>query len=323
MAIKVSIIVPVYNAGDFLQNTIEKIRIQTLWDIEIILVDDGSTDNSAEICDTLAKEDGRIRVVHTDNQGVCAARNTGIALANGEYIGFSDADDEPDALLYETLYNLAKENDCEISMVKYATVFEDGKVIDSSGTNELKIYKSKSSVLADFLLGRLYSGVYTKIFRRDLCSKISFEVGRKINEDKMFIFDALRTANSWCYKDVSLYTYIRREGSSSNSSFSQKQFDCIYFAEKMQSIVQRDYPDIIDYAKCNSVYSYLKLLKIMCLTGGTSEYADKFDEYTKYLRGYKISFCKKYLRKNDFIKWFGLKINKNIFKLLVKKFSKT
>lgn len=323
MSVNVSVIVPVYNAGEFLEDTIEKLCNQTLKDIEIILVDDGSTDKSAEICDRLAKTDGRIRVVHTQNRGVCAARNTGIELAVGEYIGFCDADDEPALRLFETLYKLAEDNGCEVAMVKYATVFEDGKVTDDTSSHRLKIYENKNDVLADFLLGKLYSGVYTKIFKRDLCKKISFEVGRRINEDKMFIFDALRTANSWCYKDESLYTYIRREGSSSNSTFSEKQFDCIYFADKMQNIVQSDYSEIIDCAKCNSVYSYLKLLKIMCLTGGTAEYADKFDEYTKYLRGYKISFCRKYLRKNDFIKWLGLKINKGLFAFLVKKFART
>lgn len=323
MGVRVSVIVPVYNAGAFLNETIEKIRNQSLKEIEIILVDDGSTDISPDICDSFAAKDSRIKCVHIENNGVCAARNKGISVASGEYIGFSDADDIPDERLYETLYTLAEENSSQVSMVKYATVFEDGKVIDDKGTGEVKVYKSRNDVLADFLLGRLYSGVYTKLFRRDLCSRISFEVGRQINEDKMFIFDALRLAESWCYKDVSLYTYIRREGSSSNSSFSPKQFDCIYFADKMQSIVEKDFPAITDYAKSNSVYSYMKVLKIMCLTGGVEKYRKEFDEYTRYLRSYSISFCKRYLRKNDFIKWFGLKLNKSLFKFLVKKFSRT
>lgn len=323
MEVKVSVVVPVYNAGEFLNETVEKIRNQTLKEIEIILVDDGSTDNSPELCDSFAQKDSRIKCVHIGNEGVCAARNLGISMASGEYIGFSDADDIPDERLYETLYSLAKENDSQVAMVKYATVFEDGKVIDDRGTGSVRVYQSRNDVLADFLSGKLYSGVYTKLFRRDLCSGISFEVGRKINEDKMFIFDALRLADSWCYKDVSLYTYIRREGSSSNSSFSPKQFDCIYFADKMQSIVERDFPEISDYAKCNCVYSYMKVLKVMCLTGGVKKYKKEFDQYTKYLRAYSITFCKRYLRKNDFIKWLGLKINKGLFRLLVNKFSRT
>lgn len=323
MGVKVSVIVPVYNSGEFLENTIKKIRNQTLKDIEIILVDDGSTDRSPEICDSLAEEDARIKCIHIKNSGVCVARNRGMSAACGKYIGFSDADDIPDENLYETLYSLAEENNCQVSMVKYATVFEDGKVINSDGTDKITVYHSKSEVLADFLSDKLLSGVYTKLFRRDLCSEISFEEGRKINEDKMFIFDALRKAESGCYRDISLYTYIRRKGSSSNSVFSEKHFDCIYFADKIQSIVEKDFTEIVDYAKCNSVCTYMKVLKLMCLTGKSEKYSNEFDEYTKYLRSYKTSFCKKHLRKNDFIKWFGLKINKNVFKILVKKFSRT
>lgn len=321
--IKVSVIIPVFNAEKYLEQTIEKLKNQTLKEIEIILVDDGSMDGSARLCDDLAKSDCRIKCIHTENKGVSSARNTGISAAKGEYIGFCDADDIPDERLYETLYNLAKENNSQISMVKYATVFEDGKVIDFDGTESLKIYNTQNEALADFLSGKLFSGVYTKLFRRDLCSQISFEEGRKVNEDKMFIFNALRLADRCCYKDVSLYTYIRREGSSSNSSFSKKQLDCIYFADKMQSIVENDFPEIIDYAKSNSVYSYLKVLKLMCLTGGELEYKKEFSEYTNYLRGFSVSFCKKYLKRNDFIKWLALNINKKLFRFIVKKYCRT
>lgn len=323
MEVKVSVVVPVYNAGEFLKDTVEKLINQTLRQIEIILVDDGSTDGSAAVCDSFAEKDSRVKCIHSGNAGVCAARNKGISAACGDYIGFSDADDFPGETLYETLFNLAEENNSQVSMVKYATVFEDGKVIDDRGSGELKVYTSKEGVLADFLAGKLYSGVYTKLFRRDLCAKISFEEGRQINEDKMFIFDALRSADSWCYRDVSLYTYIRRKGSSSNAEFSPKQFDCVYFADKMQSTVERDFPQITDYARCNSVYSYMKVLKIMCITGGTEKYAKEFDEYTKFLRGFKVSFCRKYLKRNDFIKWLALKFSKRLFGFMVKRFART
>ncbi len=323
MAVKVSIIVPVYNACNYLQNTVELLSTQTLKEIEIILVDDGSTDGSSELCDKLAQSDSRIICLHIENNGVSNARNKGIAVAKGEYIGFSDADDSSDKTLYETLYNLAENNKTQISMVKYATVFEDGKVINDEGTKEITIYNDKNKVLSDFFAGKLYSGVYTKLFKSELCKNISFDVTKCINEDKMFIFNALRYADSCCYQDISLYTYIRRAGSLSNDKFSEIQFGLINSADEMEKIVADEYPQIIDFAKANTVYSYMKLLKIMCLTHCEKEYKDKYNDLVKAMREYKISFCKNYLTKNDFIKWFALKINKKFFKALVIKFART
>lgn len=323
MRVKVSVVVPVYNAEKYLETTVEKIINQTLKEIEIILVDDGSTDKSPKICDSFVEKDTRIKCIHIENSGVCTARNTGVSHAHGKYIGFCDADDFPNEKLYETLYELAENNNCQVSMVKYKTIFDDGKIINDSSTDEVKVYDNKSQVLSDFLKGKLYSGVYTKLFKKELCKKISFDEGRKINEDKMYIFDALRNADSWCFMDTCLYTYFRRYGSSSNEEFSEKYFDCIYFAEKMQKTVCEQYPEITDSAKGNTICAYLDVLKIMCLRSANKKYNDIFNSYVKYLRRYKISFCKNTLRKNDFIKWLGLKINKRIFIMLVKMFSRT
>lgn len=317
---KVSVVVPVYNAAEYIEKTAELLLSQTLDDIEIILVNDGSTDASGEICQRLARQNSKIRCVTTENRGVSAARNTGIRLAQGEYIGFCDSDDLPDAELYGTLYNLATKNQCDIAMVKYAKVC-NGKTGNGNGDGTVIVYQNKEDVLKDFFRDKLLSGVYTKVFKRELFDCIGFEEGRKINEDKMFIFEAILSSSSWCFKDVSLYTYIRREGSASYADFSDKYLDIIYFAQKMESYIQREYPDLLPLARANTVSGYLQVLKIICKSKDSKTHQNEFKQCADALKKYSISFCKKYLRKNDFYKLLILRANCGLFRLVLRKFA--
>ena len=320
---KVSVIIPVYNAENFIESTVEMLCKQTFTDIEIILVNDGSTDRSGEICNELSEHYCNVRAIHLENSGVCVARNKGVEVAQGEYITFCDADDIIDERLIEVLYNLAIECNCDMSIVKYATVFSDGKVKNGDSTERIKKYANNTEAIKAFFEGEIFSGVYTKLLSRELASKLLFEEGRKINEDRMYVFNALKTARAVCFKDECLYRYIRRDVSSSNGHFKKEHFDCVYFAKKMEKIVERDFPEILSYAKANSLHTYFDMLKMMCIYNAQEEYSESFEEYVKILRAQKLSFVKKHLTKNDFIKWIAIKINKKLFRLIINKFGRT
>ena len=124
---KISIIVPIYNVERYLMECIDSIRNQTLTDIEIILVDDGSPDNSGAICDDCALKDDRIKVIHKKNGGLSSARNAGLKVAIGEYIGFVDSDDWVDGEMYEFLYKNAVEKHAEIAACNIAKMGLDGQ----------------------------------------------------------------------------------------------------------------------------------------------------------------------------------------------------
>ena len=174
---KVSVIVPVYNSEDFIESTVEMLRKQTFTDIEIILVDDGSTDKTGEICDSLSECYDNVRTIHLANSGVCVARNKGVEVAKGDYITFCDADDIIDERLVEVLYNLAIEYQCEMSIVKYSIVFPDGKVKNSDSTGQIKKYANNTEAIKAFFEREIFSGAVTKLFSKELASKISFEEG--------------------------------------------------------------------------------------------------------------------------------------------------
>ena len=115
---KISIIIPVYNTEEYLRECLDSVIEQTLKDIEIILVDDGSTDNSGKICDEYREKDTRITVIHQENRGQGKARNEALKISNGEYIGFIDSDDWIDLDFYEKLYNAASEKESEVTVAR-------------------------------------------------------------------------------------------------------------------------------------------------------------------------------------------------------------
>lgn len=312
--------VPVYNAAEHIEKTAELLLGQTLKEIEIILVNDGSTDESGVICERLAEEHENIICVSTPNRGVSSARNTGIKAAKGEYVGFCDADDYPSLRLYETLYITAVENRADISMVKYAKQCK-GKTVNADGDGSLLVYKTKQQVLRDFFSDKILSGVYTKIFKRELLGKVCFEEGRKINEDKKFIFDAILNSSSWCFRDESLYTYVRREGSASFSEFSDKYLDIIYFAKNIEDSINREFPELSDIARANTAAGYLQVLKIICKSQNFKSNKPVFNKCADALKEYSLSFCKRYLRKNDFFKLFILRVNRGAFRFIVGKYA--
>ncbi len=317
----ISVIVPVYNTSQYLENTVNLLIEQTYQNLEIILVDDGSTDDSPQICDRLAEQDIRIRVIHQANAGVCAARNAGVAAAKGAYIGFCDSDDIPHKDLYETLYTLAVENDCDFVTVSSAIHFINGKIKDTS-TGELNVYENKEDFLKLFLLNKLHTSVYTKLFSKELCSKISFPSPRKINEDKYYTFLAIINCKKICYKNVCKYNYCRRQGSSGIQGFSDKFFDITFFANEIDKEIKEKYPKLSDFSKVNIIISYLRLSQLIFLLNGEKKYSNKLGEIFAYLKSLDNSFCKKYLTKNIYIKWRLAKLGYLPYKISVKLFSK-
>lgn len=319
---KVSIIVPVYNVEKYMRNTIDALCNQTLADIEIILIDDGSTDSSGAICDEFAQKDSRVVVIHSQNEGVCSARNKGLAVASGDYIGFCDSDDMPDLDMYETLYNMITENKTDMSMLQAYVVYDDGSYYTLAKGKGFFVYENRSEFLKEFLKRRFGTAVYKMMFKSELAKSIEFEQGRKINEDKWYAFSALCKADKVCYLDEYKYKYFRREGSSSCSAFSPKYFDIIYFAQKIHDIICKDYPELADYSKAELASAHIQVLKLICLENAVKDYKAEYDKSVAFLRGLNRKYCKAYLKKSDYIKWSALKLNNLCFKVAIKLFSK-
>ncbi|WP_318505185.1 glycosyltransferase family 2 protein [Bacillus sp. T3] len=205
---KISIIVPVYNVEKYIHKCVDSILNQTFQDFELILVDDGSPDNCGFICDDFAQKDKRVKVVHKQNGGLSTARNAGMDIAEGEYIGFVDSDDwiEPD--MYELLFNLCVENDCEIANCSSIIYFTNKTVVN--GSHPL-IIQNRHEAMKAMLEGKLYDEVvWTKLIKRNLLTDIRFPEGI-VYEDTAFTYKVIHKCKKVCSIGSPKYHYIKRD----------------------------------------------------------------------------------------------------------------
>lgn len=198
---KVSVIVPIYNAEKYLNKCLESIIGQTYKNLEIILVDDGSPDNSPEICDDWAQKDSRIRVIHKKNGGVSSARNAGIDLAQGDYIGFVDADDWIEPNMYEVLINNAEKFSADKSSCGY--VYYGRNV---SRAVDCTVLKNSDDMRLRLIRGD-HNAVWCAIYSRSVVGDIRFDESLKVAEDWLFNYQVCLKMSSEVIVDTPLYHY--------------------------------------------------------------------------------------------------------------------
>lgn len=219
----ISIIVPIYNAECYLQKCIDSLLNQTYSNIEIILVDDGSTDNSARICDVLSQKDLRIKIVHQENQGVSATRNKGLDIATGSYIGFVDADDTVQPDFYKNLYSALIEYDADLSICNQSLVMDNQTFVD--GVSKEVLCFNKNNAIEQMLLGKIFrGGPCNKLFKADLCKNLKFDIDINVGEDLLFCIKYLLKCEKIIFVPQSYYNYFIHEGSAWTSNFTEKTF---------------------------------------------------------------------------------------------------
>ena len=239
----VSIIVPVYNVEKYLPTCIESLQAQTLHDIEIFLIDDGSQDSSSKICDDYASRDSRVHVVHRKNGGLSSARNLGLEVASGSFICFVDGDDYVAPEYCQSLLLLLQENNCDFSVC--GTIrFADGAEAESQ-ENPIS-----TSVLSngDFLLAQLEKhsefGACNKMYRRDRIQTLRFASG-KLNDDVIWSADlAENLQNGVAVTNCPYYYYRQRQGSIMAEQSIKGSTDFIWAGQYLLEMVRRKFPDL-------------------------------------------------------------------------------
>ncbi len=219
----ISVAVPVYNVGAYVERCVRSIINQTYSRLEIILTDDGSTDESPRICDELAARDFRVKVIHKANGGLSSARNAAIAASSGKYICFIDSDDVISPDFIRSLYDAAVSHDCDIAQCGL-TEFTDGGP-SFADTADYTVISGRDAALA------LTHGCYAKyvvacnkLYRRSLLDDTTFPDGL-LHEDEGTTYRLLYTAKSVAVTDAALYGYFRRPDSITGAGFSEKSLD--------------------------------------------------------------------------------------------------
>lgn len=215
---KVSIIVPVYNTAKFLEACLSSITDQSYKNIEIIIVNDGSTDDSLEICSKFAKQDNRVKLISQKNSGVAAARNKGFLHSTGDYIIHADSDDELPTDAIESLCSSALESNADIVIADYITQTKrTRKIVHINFTGD------KNLLLRGILTGQIQGSLWNKLLKRSLYNLASFEPGLDFTEDKLFLCRAISRSSSLIISHVRkpVYIYKIRTGSYT-TNFSEK-----------------------------------------------------------------------------------------------------
>lgn len=236
----ISIIVPAYNVENYVRETIKSILNQTYENIEVICVDDGSTDNTYQALKFLEATDERIRIFTKKNEGVTKARQYGFEQAKGKYVGFIDADDKIEPNMFEKLYSNAKKFNADISHCGHDIVWLDGRKESYYGTGRLA-QQDKISGIKSLISGSFEPGLCNKLYKYTLLHSLfhseTMDFSIKINEDLLMNYYLFKMADSTVLEDVCLYHYIKRAGSASASGWNK---DMIWDPIRVRQIIQED-----------------------------------------------------------------------------------
>ena len=258
---KISIIVPIYNSEEYLIQCVNSLRNQSYRNIEIILIDDGSNDSSLQLCEMLASIDNRIKVYHQENHGLSSARNKGIELATGDYIGFVDSDDFVENDMYENLIKNIKKYNTDVSAVRAFIHTRKGNVEKfSNNPREIVCIKS-SNLITSYCDGIVSIAVWDKIFKKEALKGIRFRED-VFQEDSDFILQLCLAGKSFVCDTKEFYHYMKRdEGSLTGTKFSKKLFQLQDWGkESYQKILDNgiEYQDDAEKCLFNSLSHILK-----------------------------------------------------------------
>lgn len=241
---KVSVIIPVYNVEKYLKKCLDALLNQTMRDIEIICVNDGSADKSGEILEQYAKKDKRIKIITKENGGLSDARNFGMAKAGSEYIMFCDSDDWYEPEMCDVMYRAMKDNNVDMAMCGITVVYDAQHHMKKSDDNYYRIRFSGKHRITDKLARDTDVSAWNKIYRKDMISKYRLEFPVGLSYEDAYFFNAyLATSRNVYYIQKKLYNYVRREGSIMSETFdgNPRAIEHIYVAFKLYDFLVKNH----------------------------------------------------------------------------------
>lgn len=252
----ISIIVPIYNAENYIEKCINSIVNQSYGNLEIILIDDGSEDNSLLICRKFASEDGRIKVIHQENGGVASARNRGLSEASGKYIAWVDSDDSIGPDYVKQLCEKVREYDADISIAR------------KQCRNKVKFLHNREKIVQEYLMGNLTTYLWSTLVKRELYNNVRFEP-LKIGEDALMLCQLYCRAKKLVMFQSDGYCYLERADSASSSRSLSSLTMWLWGVKEQSNIVENNCP------ACSVYMNYKKTLCALSFLIWTKELRDE------------------------------------------------
>lgn len=289
----ISVVVPVYNVERYLRACLDSLLAQTYSSLDILLVDDGSTDRSGAICDEYAHRDPRIRVVHQKNGGLSDARNTGISLATGRYITFVDSDDAVSADMLAYLYELIIREKADIATCQKQLIDENGKNIPSRAKSRSQTVHGNENCMKAFLVSKdIDTAAWGKLYKRELFREVRYPKG-KYCEDIFTTYRLFALSNTITVGEERKYGYRVRSDSIMHRDFLPKHMDVIEGALLRADFVAAHYPKLLTDAQAGIISSVnLCVSKIIQSEQSMKDLKDVMARLQRYYRTYEKAYLK-------------------------------
>ena len=307
---RVSIIIPIYNTARYLRRCLDSVICQTYRNLEIILVDDGSTDTSPQICDEYASRDDRIKVVHKSNGGESSARNVGLKISSGDCIAFLDCDDWIESDMYEVLVSAMEKNDADIAASSWIKEFPEKQVKvcnigtvshESFGRKEMMHYVYKRDMYQGFAY------MWDKLYKREILEDdqkhiMMFDESLELGGDVLYLAKALLNTKNACYIDKNFYHYRQRADSGSHAVDLKKRMDWLMSYNMTIDLFESNSVDeeTLVYVKRFLVYHSTDTAEIALDQGNTDELAMCLKNMRLYQNEYRMTNAEY----PDRIEWF-------------------
>lgn len=300
---KISVIIPVYNVESYLDRCINSVVNQTYKNLEIILIDDGSEDNSGALCDLWKIKDERIVVIHTENNGVSCARNEGLDKAKGEFIAFVDADDWLEKDMYTLMVKNIQENDADICFGGHVLTTRE-KNIGVFQIKEPCTYVRDAAIQKIFSVDSLRMmgwELVDKLFRSNTIKECRFQAKCSVSEDKLFLWKVLKYSRRISYVSLNKYHYFMRKDSVVHNCSLKHILDDVFVSMELYKLSMQESADINKLMKIRYymtlIASIRKMIIIKCDVGTQNLYIEKYigeiRENLFFIMGSKCSFVYK------------------------------
>lgn len=261
----ISVIIPVYNVEEYLDDCLKSVSGQTYDNLEIIVIDDGSTDSSGKICDFWERSDRRIHVIHKENGGLSDARNVGIQAANGDLIGFVDSDDVIHPQMYQKLYEVMMNTRSDITCcgIRRDSSFEkwNMNVYEKIQIREYTAEKGLEVIIKD---EDVYVTVWNKLYVKRVIEGVFFEL-KKYHEDEFWSYQVLARAEKITMVDQCYYGYRQRENSIMNQRYSVRHLDLLDARAQRLEFIEKNFTGLVSLARCDLRFECIRAMQLSLL----------------------------------------------------------
>ena len=266
----ISVIIPIYNVEKYLRRCLDSVLRQKNVSMEVILVDDGSTDSSGSICEEYVIKHSNIKCIHIKNSGPSTAKNVGYDVAIGDYVAFIDSDDEIKSEMFSTMLKSGFRHNADIVCCNYIQVDEEGHISHTEHTKQEYVLTQDEALKAILIKDKIYSQCWTKIYKRDTMNlhHVRNTEGLKTEEDFIYNIQAFACSKTVCIVDKPLYIYNHRSTSLSKDYYrdniNQYIDNRILRLELVESIIHKKFPYLEEYSTYHCIFYYNELLGRIC-----------------------------------------------------------